>query len=67
MKDDSYRHSALEVMVSLCENAAGMVKKKAASFIPPLRKFIMCLFSFVQVAYGSHHNRKNNHFFATAE
>ncbi|VDN18283.1 unnamed protein product [Gongylonema pulchrum] len=35
-KDDSYRHSALEVMVSLCENAAGMVKKKAAQFIPPL-------------------------------
>ncbi|KAK6112808.1 HEAT repeats family protein [Brugia pahangi] len=35
-KDDSYRHSALEVMVSLCENATGMVKKKASSFIPAL-------------------------------
>lgn len=38
-KDDSYRHSALEVMVSLCENATGMVKKKASSFIPALCKF----------------------------
>ncbi|VDK72111.1 unnamed protein product [Litomosoides sigmodontis] len=37
-KDDSYRHSALEVMVSLCENAAGMVKRKASSYIPSLLK-----------------------------
>lgn len=35
-KDDSYRHSSLEVMVSLCESATNMVKKKAASFIPTL-------------------------------
>ncbi|MFH4978712.1 hypothetical protein AB6A40_005421 [Gnathostoma spinigerum] len=35
-KDDSYRHSALEVMVSLCENAANMVRKKASAFIPSL-------------------------------
>ncbi|VDK70359.1 unnamed protein product [Anisakis simplex] len=35
-KDDSYRHSALEVMVSLCESGTNMVKKKASNFIPTL-------------------------------
>lgn len=35
-KDDSYRHSSLEVMVSLCENATNMVKKKASNFIPTI-------------------------------
>uniref|UniRef100_A0A914ZIN3 Importin N-terminal domain-containing protein n=9 Tax=Parascaris univalens TaxID=6257 RepID=A0A914ZIN3_PARUN len=35
-KDDSYRHSSLEVMVSLCESATNMVKKKASNFIPTL-------------------------------
>uniref|UniRef100_A0A0N5AHD8 Importin N-terminal domain-containing protein n=1 Tax=Syphacia muris TaxID=451379 RepID=A0A0N5AHD8_9BILA len=33
-KDDSYRHSALEVVVSLCESATAIVKKKAARYIP---------------------------------
>lgn len=37
-KDDSYRHSSLEVMVSLCESATNMVKKKASNFIPTLCK-----------------------------
>ncbi|VDN02262.1 unnamed protein product [Thelazia callipaeda] len=37
-KDDSYRHSALEVIVSLCENASGMVKKNAATFFPAILK-----------------------------
>ncbi|GMT04468.1 hypothetical protein PENTCL1PPCAC_26642 [Pristionchus entomophagus] len=35
-KDDSYRHSAMEVITSLCENAANMVKKRAANHIPDI-------------------------------
>lgn len=39
-KEDSYRHSAMEVMVSLCETIPGAVRKKAASFIPALREYL---------------------------
>lgn len=35
-KDESYRHSALEVMVSLCESSPGTIRKKAAKFLPLL-------------------------------
>lgn len=35
-KDDSYRHSSLEVMVSFCESSSFMKKKAAATFIPAL-------------------------------
>uniref|UniRef100_A0A914UJU1 TOG domain-containing protein n=1 Tax=Plectus sambesii TaxID=2011161 RepID=A0A914UJU1_9BILA len=35
-KDDSFRHSALEVMVSLCESSAAMVRKQGAQFIPSI-------------------------------
>lgn len=35
-KDDSYRHSSLEVMVTMCESATNIVKKKAHNFIPTL-------------------------------
>ncbi|GMT32852.1 hypothetical protein PFISCL1PPCAC_24149 [Pristionchus fissidentatus] len=35
-KDESYRHSAMEVITSLCENASNMVKKRAANHIPEM-------------------------------
>ncbi|KAI6241894.1 Importin-5 [Aphelenchoides fujianensis] len=35
-KDESYRHSALEVLVSFCESAPGTMRKKGARFLPPL-------------------------------
>lgn len=35
-KEESYRHSALEVMVSFCESAAGVMRKKGARFLPSL-------------------------------
>ncbi|KAI6211224.1 Importin-5 [Aphelenchoides besseyi] len=35
-KDESYRHSALEVMVSFCESAPGTMRKKGARFLPSL-------------------------------
>lgn len=34
--DDSYRHSALEVMVSLCESAPNVIKKRGANYLPTL-------------------------------
>lgn len=39
-KDDSYRHSSLEVMVALCESSPNVIRKRAANFIPTLSKFI---------------------------
>ncbi|CAD5235672.1 unnamed protein product [Bursaphelenchus xylophilus] len=35
-KDESYRHSALEVMVSFCESAPATMRKKGARFLPLL-------------------------------
>lgn len=42
-KDDSYRHSSLEVMVALCESSPNVIRKRAAAFIPTLSKFILRL------------------------
>ncbi|GMR32385.1 hypothetical protein PMAYCL1PPCAC_02580 [Pristionchus mayeri] len=35
-KDEAYRHSAMEVVTSLCENASNMVKKRALNHIPDI-------------------------------
>jgi hypothetical protein len=35
-KDESYRNSALEVMVSFCESAASTMRKRGAKYLPPL-------------------------------
>lgn len=35
-KDDSYRHSALEVMVSLCESSPNVMRKRGSAFLPSL-------------------------------
>jgi hypothetical protein len=35
-KDESYRQSSMEVLVSLCESAPALIRKKAATFIEPL-------------------------------
>lgn len=35
-KDESYRQSSMEILVSLCESAPALIRKKAATFIEPL-------------------------------
>lgn len=35
-KDESYRNSALEVMVSFCESAASTMRKRGSKFLTPL-------------------------------
>uniref|UniRef100_A0A915D2E4 TOG domain-containing protein n=1 Tax=Ditylenchus dipsaci TaxID=166011 RepID=A0A915D2E4_9BILA len=35
-KDDSYRHSGLEVMVSLCESAPNVIRKRGAEYLTTL-------------------------------
>uniref|UniRef100_A0A7E4VVA8 TOG domain-containing protein n=1 Tax=Panagrellus redivivus TaxID=6233 RepID=A0A7E4VVA8_PANRE len=35
-KDDAYRQSSMEILVSLCETAPALVRKQAAAFIEPL-------------------------------
>lgn len=41
--EDTLRHSALEVMVSLCESSAAMMRKRGAAFIGPLIKICLAL------------------------
>lgn len=45
--EDSLRHSALEVMVSLCESSAAMMRKRGSAFIGPLIK--VCLDLMVEL------------------
>jgi hypothetical protein len=35
-KDESYRQSSMEILVSLCESAPALIRKKASAFIEPL-------------------------------
>lgn len=35
-KDDSYRQSSMEILVSLCESAPALIRKKASAYIEPL-------------------------------
>lgn len=46
-KEDCYRHSALEVLVTLSESSAAMIRKEAAKFIPDIIQ--QCLGLMVQV------------------
>lgn len=39
--EDSWKHLALEVLVTLCENAPAMMRKEGASFIPALIPIIL--------------------------
>lgn len=43
-KDDSYRHSSLEVMVSLCESSPNVMRKKGTVYLPTLGNFLCFLF-----------------------
>lgn len=44
-KDDSYRHSGLEVMVSLCESAPNIIRKKGTNWVPTLSKLFFRYFA----------------------
>uniref|UniRef100_A0AC34Q8C4 Importin beta n=1 Tax=Panagrolaimus sp. JU765 TaxID=591449 RepID=A0AC34Q8C4_9BILA len=35
-KDENYRQSSMEILVSLCESAPALIRKKAANYIEPL-------------------------------